>query len=54
MAEIPRPVPVSCPQCGSTGTYKPNTSNGTTIVTCRNCHKNFGIEIRNGQVFRTK
>ncbi len=53
MATIPGPTVLSCPKCGSTGTYKPNTSNGASVVTCKSCHKNFRIEVRNGQIYRT-
>ena len=54
MASIPGPATVSCPKCGSGGTYKPNTSNGATVATCNSCRKNFRIEIRDGKIFRTQ
>jgi transcription elongation factor Elf1 len=51
MATIPGPAPLACPKCGNTSTYKPNTSNGSSVVTCVKCKKNFRIEVRNGQIY---
>lgn len=47
------PAVIACPHCGNSSTYKPNTSNGSTTVTCVECHKDFQIETRSGQVHGT-
>lgn len=41
---------VSCPHCGAQGSQPLRGNNAAIVVSCRQCHKNFKIEIRNGQV----
>ncbi len=42
---------VPCPHCGIVGSHNTrNTENSAIVVNCTNCHKNFYIEIRSGQV----
>jgi uncharacterized Zn finger protein len=44
-------VTVPCPHCGNVGTHDTrNTQNAAIVVNCRDCHKNFYIQIRGGEV----
>jgi transposase-like protein len=49
-------VTVSCPHCGSTGTYTVGFESGPgeSPAKCSNCKKTFWIHINKGQVDRVK
>lgn len=45
---------IVCPKCGTTTTVTIGVSHGTGFGTCKGCHKTVGIEVRNGDIIKTK
>ena len=50
-------VVLPCPHCGSTGQFTIGISegskgSGSSPAQCRQCHKTFRIEFRQGQIYR--
>jgi transposase-like protein len=38
-----------CPQCGTVHTYRITMQNGSQVLSCQKCHKNFSAQVQHGQ-----
>ena len=38
-----------CPKCGAVGTYRITMQNGSQVICCNSCRKNFHAHVHHGQ-----
>jgi transcription elongation factor Elf1 len=57
MTNVNKVLTVDCPRCGKVSSYTKSVSqnqNSGVVVSCKSCGKNFTIDIRKGEVFRSR